>query len=242
MGRRVARRDEPDALPDGCPGASHRPTRAGPRAGRGAVPVPPPGECYDARGGGKAHKARAKRLFEAHGGTDKGYVVCHGTGERMHWTDDPAENPRSYPKFEQAKIFTRDVGVAGDADHEGSYPKFEQGKIFTAFQGGGYRDANVLPENPEYNRLRGNAPIRPENLERGGGRDRVAARKLTMAEYAQLGAKPKNMTDVADRALAAPDAAATDAVKSWVAASPGWPPERPQSIINPLHGSGGSVA
>lgn len=97
-------------------------------------------EYYDARGGGAAHKARARRLFEAHGGAEKGYVVCHGTGRKMHWTDDPKLNPNGYPKF-------------------------EQGKIFVAMQGGDYRDANVLPEHPSYNRLRGNAPLRPENLD-----------------------------------------------------------------------------
>jgi hypothetical protein len=101
--------------------------------------VPKLREYYDARGGTDAHRRRAKRLFERHGGAEKGYVVCHGTGIKMHWTDDPAENPAGLPKF-------------------------EQGKIFVAFQGGGYDDANVLPEHPSYNRLRGNKPLREENL------------------------------------------------------------------------------
>jgi hypothetical protein len=101
--------------------------------------VPKLREYYDARGGAAAHRKRARRVFEAHGGLEKGYVVCHGTGRKMHWTDDPEQNPHGYPKF-------------------------EQGKIFVAAQGGDYRDANVLPEHPSYNRLRGNAPLRKENL------------------------------------------------------------------------------
>lgn len=101
--------------------------------------VPKIREYYDARGGGHAHKKRAERLFKAHGGDDQGYVICHGTGLKMHWTDDPEKNPHGFDKF-------------------------EQGKIFVAAQGGGYQDENVLPEHPTYNRLRGNKPLREENL------------------------------------------------------------------------------
>ena len=57
----------------------------------------------------------------------------------MHWSDDPALNPKGYTKF-------------------------EQGKIFVAVQGGGYNDDNVIPENPKYNVKRGNKPVRTENL------------------------------------------------------------------------------
>ena len=51
-------------------------------------------------------KARAEEPVPGVRRGDKGYVVCHATGLKMHWTDDPAENPGGYPKFEQGKIFT----------------------------------------------------------------------------------------------------------------------------------------
>jgi hypothetical protein len=63
----------------------------------------------------------------------------HGTGIKLHWTDDPKKNPHGYPKF-------------------------EQGKIFVATQGGGYQPANLLPESFEYNRRRNNALLRKENV------------------------------------------------------------------------------
>jgi hypothetical protein len=99
-------------------------------------PAPRPGG--DARGNSYARRARAERLFEEFGGKEKGYVVCHGTGIRMHYTDDPELNPNGYPKF-------------------------EQGKIFTFAQGGGYTHENLLPESFAYNRSRNDAVLRPEN-------------------------------------------------------------------------------
>ena len=51
-----------------------------------------------------------------------------------------------------------------EAAQRAGYTKFEQGKIFVAVQGGGYNDDNVIPENPKFNRDRGNKPVRKENL------------------------------------------------------------------------------
>ena len=60
-------------------------------------------------------------------------------GVEHHWTDDPADNPHGYPKF-------------------------EQGKIFTAHQGGGYQPPNLLPESKAWNSSRNDKSVRPENL------------------------------------------------------------------------------
>jgi hypothetical protein len=99
----------------------------------------PPRAGGDARGSSKDRKARAKKLFTEFGGDDAGYVVCHGTGMKMHWTSDKKANP-------------------------GGYPCFEQGKIFTAFQGGGYQHPNLLPESKTWNRGRNDKAVRKENL------------------------------------------------------------------------------
>lgn len=101
-------------------------------------PAPRPGG--DSRGSSADRKARAKKLFAEFGGAEKGYVVCHETGRKLHWTDDPAENPHGYPKF-------------------------EQGKIFTFAQGGSYTFDNLLPESFECNRSRNDAALRTENTE-----------------------------------------------------------------------------
>ncbi len=78
-------------------------------------------------------------LFLEFGGGDRGYVVCPHTGIKMHHTDDPAENPNGYPKF-------------------------ERGKIFTKCQGGGYKDIrNLIPESFEANRSRNDERVRKEN-------------------------------------------------------------------------------
>lgn len=65
--------------------------------------------------------------------------MCPWTGLKMHWTDDPKENPKGYPKF-------------------------ERGKIFTKVQGGGYQLPNLIPESFAANRGRGDVPLRKENL------------------------------------------------------------------------------
>jgi hypothetical protein len=100
---------------------------------------PPPRPGGDTRGSSKARKSRAKRLFEEFGGNERGYVICHGTGIKLHWTTNPKENPHGYPKF-------------------------EQGKIFVFAQGGSYTMDNLLPESRVYNRWRGAKPLRKENL------------------------------------------------------------------------------
>lgn len=99
---------------------------------------PPPRPGGDARGNSNDRKRRAKMLFEEFGGAEKGYIVCPWTGIKMHYTDDKAENPKGYPKF-------------------------EQGKIFTACQGGGYQPPNLLPESFAANRSRNDTRMRKEN-------------------------------------------------------------------------------
>lgn len=96
-------------------------------------------EFLDLRGNTKQREARREKLFNEFGGGEKGYVVCHGTGLKMHYTDDPKKNPNKYPLF-------------------------EEGKIFTAYQGGKYDLSNLLPESAVYNRSRGDAPVRKENM------------------------------------------------------------------------------
>jgi len=90
--------------------------------------------------GGPAAARRQQRLnlFKEFGGEERGYVVCPWTGLKMHWTDDPAENPHGYPKF-------------------------ERGKIFVKCQGGGYQLANLIPESFAANRSRNDKRLRREN-------------------------------------------------------------------------------
>lgn len=96
-------------------------------------------EFLDLRGNTKQREARREKLFKEFGGEEKGYVVCHGNGTKMHHTADKKKNPKGYPVF-------------------------EEGKIFTAYQGGGYHLSNLIPESPVHNLGRGNDPVRPENL------------------------------------------------------------------------------
>lgn len=99
----------------------------------------------ESRGGSAADRQRQRKNlfkeFEAKDANGKGlgYVVCPWTGLKMHWTDDPKENPKGYPKF-------------------------ERGKIFTKVQGGGYQLTNLIPESFAANRSRNNIPLRKENL------------------------------------------------------------------------------
>ncbi len=90
------------------------------------------------RGNSNDRKVRAKSLFREFGGDERGYVVCPWTGLKMHWSNDPKDNPNGYPRF-------------------------EQGKIFTACQGGRYKLANLIPESFEANRSRNDKRLRPEN-------------------------------------------------------------------------------
>ena len=93
----------------------------------------------EARGGSAASRRQQRRnLFKEFGGEEKGYVVCPWTGLKMHWTDDPQENPQGYPKF-------------------------ERGKIFVKCQGGGYQLANLIPESFAANRSRNDKRLRKEN-------------------------------------------------------------------------------
>ena len=94
----------------------------------------------ESRGGGSKDRQRQRlNLFKEFGGETKGYVACPWTGLKMHWTDDPKENPNGYPKF-------------------------ERGKIFTKAQGGGYQIPNLIPESFAANRSRNDRPMRKENL------------------------------------------------------------------------------
>ena len=94
----------------------------------------------DSRGGSARDRRRQREnLFEQFGGSDAGYVVCHGTGMKMHWTEEPSHNPNGYPMFERGRIFTKE-------------------------QGGRYILPNLLPESLEENRRRGAEPLRTENL------------------------------------------------------------------------------
>lgn len=100
----------------------------------------------EARAGGESRGGSAKdrriqrhNLFKEFGGSEKGYVVCPWTGLKMHWTDDPGQNPKGYPRF-------------------------ERGKIFLKCQGGGYKLSNLIPESFAANRARNDVPARKENL------------------------------------------------------------------------------
>lgn len=95
----------------------------------------------ESRGGSSRDRRRQRQnLFAEFGGEEKGYVVCHGSGVKLHWTDDPTENPNGYP------VLTR-------------------GKIFVKKQGGAYRLNNLLPEFLGYNQWRGADLLRQENKE-----------------------------------------------------------------------------
>jgi len=83
-------------------------------------------------------KKQREALFNEFGGAKRGYVVCPWTGIKMHWTDDPAINPKGYPKF-------------------------ERGKIFVKAQGGGYQLENLIPESFAANRARNDQALRKEN-------------------------------------------------------------------------------
>lgn len=114
--------------------------RVAAEARRKGEKVPQQREYLDARGNSASRKARAQKLFKEFGGEERGYIVCHDRGIKMHWTDDPKLNPHGYPRF-------------------------EQGKIFTAAQGGGYQMPNLLPESFAANRSRNDRAVRPENLD-----------------------------------------------------------------------------
>jgi hypothetical protein len=93
----------------------------------------------DSRGGSsKDRRKQRENLFKEFGGESKGYVVCHGCGLKTHHTDDPAQNPNGYARF-------------------------ERGKIFVKAQGGGYQLKNLLPECFGCNRSRNDQMLRPEN-------------------------------------------------------------------------------
>ena len=94
----------------------------------------------DSRGGSaKARRKQRENLFKEFGGEEKGYVVDHATGMKMHHSADPELNPNGYPLL-------------------------ERGKIFVKRQGGAYRLPNLLPESFAANRGRGDDPVRTENL------------------------------------------------------------------------------
>lgn len=90
----------------------------------------------EARGGNSYDRKKQRlNLYNEAGGKKKGYVVCPWTGLKMHWSDDPRENPKGYPSF-------------------------ERGKIFVKAQGGGYQLPNLIAESYLANRSRGNLPMR----------------------------------------------------------------------------------
>lgn len=95
----------------------------------------------ESRGGNSRDRRNQRRnLFKEFGGDEKGYIACHGSGVKLHWTDDAEENPNGYP------VLTR-------------------GKIFVKRQGGAYRLNNLLPEFLAYNQWRGADLLRQENKE-----------------------------------------------------------------------------
>lgn len=83
-------------------------------------------------------RRQRQNLFKEFGGEERGYVVDHASGVKMHWTNDPEQNPNQYPLF-------------------------ERGRIFTERQGGGYQLPNLIPELYDTNRARGDRTIRKEN-------------------------------------------------------------------------------
>jgi len=95
----------------------------------------------ESRGGNSRDRRNQRRnLFKEFGGEERGYVVCHGSGVKLHWSRDPEENPNGFP------ILSR-------------------GKVFVKKQGGAYRLSNLLPEFLAYNKHRGDSPLREENTE-----------------------------------------------------------------------------
>lgn len=93
----------------------------------------------ESRGGGSAERRRQRQnLFKEWGGEERGYVVCPWTGIKMHWSNDPKENPRGHPVF-------------------------ERGKVFVKCQGGGYQLPNLIPESFTANRARNDKRLRKEN-------------------------------------------------------------------------------
>jgi SPP1 gp7 family putative phage head morphogenesis protein len=94
----------------------------------------------ESRGGSAASRRKQRQnLFKEFGGDERGYVVCPWTGLKMHWTNDPVENPQGLPLF-------------------------ERGKIFVKHQGGGYQLPNLIPESFTANRSRNDTTLRRENL------------------------------------------------------------------------------
>lgn len=94
----------------------------------------------ESRGGSAASRRKQRlNLFEEFGGNERGYVVCHGCGAKIHWAAPGApENPHGYARF-------------------------ERGKIFVKCQGGGYQLTNLLPECFACNRSRNDKMVRKEN-------------------------------------------------------------------------------
>lgn len=92
----------------------------------------------DSRPNAEGRRRLQKYLWEEFGGPKRGYVVDPATGVKMHYTNDPTENPNRYPEF-------------------------TLGRIFTGPQGGGYNQANLLPELLRSNQKRGSKRVRPEN-------------------------------------------------------------------------------
>jgi hypothetical protein len=102
----------------------------------------------DSRGGSADDRRKQRQnLYKEFGGEEKGYVVCHVTGLKMHWADPEYKGTKYDPKKENPN----------------GYPAFERGKIFVKEQGGGYQLPNLLPESFEANRVRGAEFVRPEN-------------------------------------------------------------------------------
>lgn len=85
----------------------------------------------DIRSNTKDREARRNSLWEEFGGLEKGYVVCHITGAKMH---KDKNNP---------------LGL----------PQFTVGRILTTRQGGRYTEDNVIPELLQANIRRGDKPI-----------------------------------------------------------------------------------
>jgi len=94
----------------------------------------------ESRGGSAAGRRKQRQnLYREFGGEDRGYVVCHGCGIKIHWADPGSlENPHGYARF-------------------------ERGKIFVKCQGGGYQLPNLLPECFACNRSRNDKMVRNEN-------------------------------------------------------------------------------
>jgi GNAT superfamily N-acetyltransferase len=58
--------------------------------------------------GDKQARERArKRLFEAYGGDERGYVVSPFSGAKLHWTNDPELNPHGYEVMSRVRLDRR---------------------------------------------------------------------------------------------------------------------------------------